>query len=77
MKRLLPVGWLLAAGLAVFAPGQGQNPAGWPKREVDNNPDKFHLMATNGAYDFSFTYDPLAADQWWFETGGFVVASPR
>ena len=45
------------------------------KRETNNNPDKFHLVATNSAYDYSFTYDPLAADQWRFETGGFITAN--
>jgi hypothetical protein len=40
-----------------------------------NNPDKFHLIATNSAYDYSFTYDPLAADEWRFETGGSIVTN--
>ena len=43
------------------------------KREINNNPDKFHLVATNSAYDYSFTYDPLAADEWRFATGGFII----
>ena len=47
-----------------------------PKRQPDNNPDKFHLAATNSTYDYSFTYDPLAADQWRFESGGVIVADP-
>jgi hypothetical protein len=45
------------------------------KREINNNPDKFHLWATNSSYVYTFTYDPLAADQWRFETGGFIVTN--
>ena len=68
---------LLAAAMAVLPVNRSQfSAARWVKK-VNNNPDKFHLVATNGDYDFSFTYDPLAADQWRFETGGFIVASPR
>jgi hypothetical protein len=45
------------------------------KGEINNNPDKFRLWATNSAYVYTFTYDPLAADEWRFETGGFVVTN--
>ena len=45
------------------------------KREINNNPDKFRLWATNSAYAYTFTYDPLAADDWRFEMGGFIVTN--
>ena len=48
--------------------------SGVQTREINNNPDKFRLWATNSAYIYTFTYDPLAADQWRFESGGFIVA---
>jgi hypothetical protein len=76
-KRLWPISCLLAVAAAMLsALGPGFSAA--PRvKEVNNNPDKFHLVATNSAYDYNFTYDPLAADQWRFETGGFIVASPQ
>ena len=47
--------------------------SGVQTREINNNPDKFRLWVTNSAYIYTFTYDPLAADQWRFETGGIIV----
>jgi hypothetical protein len=44
-------------------------------REINNNPDKFRLWATNSTYVYTFTYDPLAADEWRFETGGFIITN--
>jgi hypothetical protein len=35
---------------------------------VDGNPDHFHLWATDRVYGFAFTYDPLAADHWLFDS---------
>jgi hypothetical protein len=40
-------------------------------RDVGDNPDHFHLWATNSTYSYMFTYDPLAADIWLRESGGF------
>ena len=40
--------------------------------EVNDNPDKFYLFATNSSYNCTFTYDPRAADEWLFHTGGPV-----
>jgi hypothetical protein len=40
-------------------------------RDVGDNPDHFHLWATNSTYSYTFTYDPLAADIWLRESGGF------
>jgi hypothetical protein len=45
------------------------------KKEINNNPDKFRLWATNSKYVYTFTYDPLAADEWRFETGGFIITN--
>jgi len=45
------------------------------KREINNNPVKFRLWMTNSSYSYTFTYDPLAADEWRFETGGFIVTN--
>ena len=65
--------WLIAcllAGVAATLPLDRAGRSAVPRaREADNNPDKFHLVAINSAYDVSFTYDPLAADQWLFRTG--------
>jgi hypothetical protein len=66
--------------------GAGRNPSGCgvipfqhfgqsPNGEINNNPDKFRLWATNSSYVYTFTYDPLAADEWRFETGGFIVTN--
>jgi hypothetical protein len=41
------------------------------ERDVGNNPDHFHLWTTNSTYSYTFIYDPLAADIWLFESGGF------
>lgn len=71
----LPAPWLwlvpclLAAVAAVLTANRSQFSAAPRSREVDNNPDKFHLVATNSAYDVHFTYDPLAADHWLFQRG--------
>ena len=71
-RWLWPVSCLVAAVAAVLpALGPGFSAASRVK-EVNNNPDKFHLVFTNSAYDYSFTYDPLAADEWLFHTGGPV-----
>jgi len=74
-KRLLTAFGALVAISLVAATLRFDNSGGDQKREINNNPDKFHLVATNSAYDYSFTYDPLAADQWRFETGGFTITS--
>ena len=74
-KWLLLLSCLLTAVVALLLIPRPRFPATLRVKEVNNNPDKFHLVATNAAYDFSFTYDPLAADEWRFETGGFIVAS--
>lgn len=64
---LLPC--LLAAAVAMLsALGPGFS-AAQRVQEGNNNPDKFHLVFTNSAYDYSFTYDPLAADEWLFHNG--------
>jgi len=35
-----------------------------------DNPDKFYLWKTNSSCDYFFNYDPRAADEWLFHTGG-------
>ncbi len=75
-RCLGPVSCLLAAVAVVLSLDWPGDFAASRSHGGNNNPDKFHLVATNGACDFSFTYDPLAADQWRFETGGFIIASP-
>ena len=69
-KCLLPAVLLLVTGLILLPPGSSKLPDRSRMDEVNNNPDKFHLVATNSAYDYSFIYDPLAADEWLFHTGG-------
>jgi hypothetical protein len=36
-----------------------------------NNPDKFFLCGAPTNFNYSFTYDPHAADEWRFEHGVF------
>ena len=40
-------------------------------RDMGNNPDHFFLWATNSNYSYTFIYDPLMADNWLRESGGF------
>jgi hypothetical protein len=75
-KCLLTVSGALAAILVLAFVGTFHlNVSSDVRKWETNNPDKFHLIDTNSAYDYSFTYDPLAADQWRFETGGFIVTN--
>ncbi len=39
--------------------------------DLANNPDKFFLWGTGTNFNYSFTYDPHAADEWRFEHGTF------
>jgi hypothetical protein len=39
-----------------------------------NNPDKFFLWGTTSNFNYGFTYDPHAADEWRFEHGVFPVS---
>ena len=69
LRSTLAALWLLAifcfAVLACFKwTGRGR----WEK--PDDNPDRFHLWATNSSYGYAFTYDPHAADAWLFRTVG-------
>ena len=68
-KWLWPISCLLAAVVAILSPNRPDSAASRVQEGYNNNPDKFHLVFTNSAYDCSFTYDPLAADEWRFETG--------
>jgi hypothetical protein len=76
-KFLLPVGLLLAAGLVLWLPHGSQFSAAPRGKEVNDNPEKFHLVASNATYDVSFTYDLRAADEWLFHTGGPVPRAPN
>jgi len=40
-----------------------------------NNPDKFFLWGATNHFDYTFTYDPHAADEWRFEHGVFPVSA--
>ena len=39
-------------------------------KEIRNNPDKFRVSVGNNTSTCFFTYDPRAADEWLFQTGG-------
>jgi hypothetical protein len=41
-----------------------------------NNPDKFFLWGDGTNFNYSFTYDPHAADEWRFEHGVFLPFPP-
>lgn len=69
----------LAAVGILFLLAAGASSAGNRQTSTveDNNPEKFYLVATNLAYTYSFTYDPLAQDQWLFRTGdGSTLGEP-
>jgi|GEM_PF-6023072 len=38
----------------------------------NDNPHKFHLVFTTNFLDHTMTYDPRAADEWLFYTGGAI-----
>jgi len=69
-KCFLEASGVLVTILLVVATFHFNISSGVQNGEINNNPDKFHLWATNSAYVYTFTYDPLAADQWLFRTGG-------
>jgi hypothetical protein len=35
-----------------------------------NNPNYFVIWQTNSSFQYTFTYDPHAADVWLFQSGG-------
>ena len=74
-KCILTVFGALAAILLIVASFRFDISGDVQKRVINNNPDKFRLWVTNSAYVYTFTYDPLAADEWRFETGGFIVTN--
>jgi hypothetical protein len=74
-KCILAASGLLVTILLVVATFHLDISGDVQKREINNNPDKFRLWATNSTYVYTFTYDPLAADQWLFESAGFIVTN--
>jgi hypothetical protein len=42
------------------------------KNDRNDNSDKFHLWTTNLSHNYTFTYDPHAADEWLFHAGAPV-----
>jgi hypothetical protein len=40
---------------------------------LDNNPQKFHLSATNKSVSYWITLDPRASDKWLFRSGGGLL----
>lgn len=75
----LPPRWLLllfvpaVAGLALLS-FNARNRVGI--EPPDNNPQRFHLSATGTSMSYSFTYDPRAADEWHFRSGGGAIPGP-
>jgi hypothetical protein len=43
---------------------------------LTNNPDKFFLWGASTNFNYSFTYDPHAADEWRFAHGVFPAWPP-
>ena len=43
--------------------------------DLSKNPDKFFLWTVGTNFDYSFTYDPHAADEWRFEYGVFPIST--
>lgn len=62
---LLPV---LVAGVLVAIARISENAA--DRARQNNNPDQFNLFSTTNSFEYFFTYDPLAADEWLFHAGG-------
>jgi hypothetical protein len=44
---------------------------------LTNNPDKFFLWGANTNINYTFTYDPHAADEWRFEVASSFIAPAR
>ena len=70
LRSVLLVLWLLAAVFCLGVLGYFKLTSQVRLEKPDNNPDKFHLWATNSSYGYTFTYDPHAADAWLFRTVG-------
>jgi hypothetical protein len=66
--------WLaFAVGMAAWRSQLKPPPDAW-MLNLTNNPDKFFLWGTNANINYTFTYDPHAADEWRFEIGGSLMA---
>jgi hypothetical protein len=70
-KQVLSVLGLALATLLPLALTWLKSPRALRARDVGNNPEHFHLWSTNSTYLYRFIYDPLAADIWLRESGGF------
>lgn len=68
---------LLVAGLCLAAGSRYLLMSLAPVEVPDNNPDKFRLWTSNSGYQYTFTYDPHAADAWLFRGGSFPTQSLR
>lgn len=69
-RWLLPASMLAVATVIFIALVNSKPPAELRTGEINNNPDKFHLCISNFTCECEFTYDPRAADEWLFHTGG-------
>jgi len=67
-KHLLPLSVGLLTVLFHSALNHSKLLRGAQMKRANGNPDQFHLWARGGSYDFAFTYDPLAADNWLFDS---------
>lgn len=47
-----------------------------PLQRAGNNPDKFYLWTADSTVHHEFTYDPLAADWWMFESAAGRLLEP-
>jgi len=67
---------LLAFGLSLAGLHHFRSARILDRKKVGNNPDKFYLWTTtNASVEHAFTYDPHAADDWRFESGGGSIST--
>ena len=67
----------MLAGILLVGMWRPEVPAQRHNPPPNHNPNKFYLWAATGTftYTYTFTYDPRAADEWLFESGGLIDSS--
>jgi len=73
-RSLLPV---LAALALVTAGIRSKTSMRVYSNDTNDNPHKFHMAFTTNTLDHTMTYDPRAADEWLFYTGGVMKTNRR
>lgn len=61
---------VMTLALTLALPGRFQTRAGPPAINGGSNPNYFFVWGTKASWQYTFTYDPHAADVWLFKSGG-------